>query len=120
MSGRPAVCLACSRSQPLDAVFSLAIPQDGGPPRWALAPEDLPWPHLAAAAADSYASEGGAPGGAAQVDWAELVPEYGGSLAPLLQGAGRDAHHWEEGGRTPWPCLWALGAGGARGSGSAC
>ncbi|GBF94699.1 hypothetical protein Rsub_07435 [Raphidocelis subcapitata] len=76
------------------------ISEDGAPPPWALAADDLPWPHLVAAAASAEA-EAGADGAAhsdgaganvaehqgEEVDWAELVPGYSGSLAPLLQGA---------------------------------
>jgi len=65
------------------------------PPAWALAAEDLPWPHLLAAAADAAGLMGGARAtrsgraadeAASAVDWADLVPEYSESLAPLLQG----------------------------------
>jgi hypothetical protein len=72
--------------------------QDGAPPPWALAADDLPWPHLvvAAAAAEAElgadgagrgdAAAGNAAGHQQEVDWAELVPGYSGSLPPLLQG----------------------------------
>jgi hypothetical protein len=71
--------------------------QGGSAPPWALAPEDLPWPRLAAAAAaaDSCAADcaagSGGLGASGEVDWADLVPEYSGSLAPLLHGdAGKE------------------------------
>ncbi|KAI8463686.1 MAG: hypothetical protein J3K34DRAFT_494699 [Monoraphidium minutum] len=79
-----------------------------GPPPWALVPGDPPSPH-AAAGAHGGGGGGGSCGGAEEkleVDWAELVPEYCGSLAPLLRGM-----YCDEGGALP-----ALDCGNVLGS----
>jgi hypothetical protein len=79
------------------------------PPDWALVDGDLPWPQIAATAAEVGVAPPPPPQQQQQeqqqeqdVDWASLVPEYGGSLAPLLQGLYDDEQ--EDG---PFPSLSA-------------